>query len=37
MNLTRLFPFHAINYSYLALLQAGVPGEGLIVVSSVLP
>jgi type IV secretory pathway VirB2 component (pilin) len=30
MNLTRLFPFHAINYLYLALLQAGVPGEGLL-------
>jgi type IV secretory pathway VirB2 component (pilin) len=30
MNLTHLFPFHAINYSYLALLQAGVPGEGLL-------
>jgi type IV secretory pathway VirB2 component (pilin) len=30
MNLTSLFPFHAVNYLYLALLQAGVPGEGLL-------
>lgn len=30
MNLTHLFPFNAANYLYLALLQAGVPGEGLL-------
>ena len=30
MNLTYLFPSHGVNYLYLALLQAGVPGEGLL-------
>ena len=30
MNLTHLFPLYALNYLHLALLQAGVPGEGLL-------